>query len=140
MLWDFDTWSELDKVRSEINNVLGNFGRTASSYSFPLTNIYDNKDEIIITAELAGMKKEDVNIVLTEDVLTLSGNRELTDLNKDTTIIRQERATGEFEKSLKIPSTVIKDKIKAEFKNGILTIKLPKSEEAKPKQITINVE
>ena len=139
MLLNFNPWSEIERMRREIDNVFGSYGKSSGSYSFPLTNIYDNKDNIIVTAELPGMKKEDVNVSLTEGVLTISGNRNGAPTDRDNIIVRQERSTGAFEKSFKIPTKVMEDKIKAEFKNGILTITLPKSEEAKPKHITIDV-
>lgn len=139
MLLSYNPWSELERMRREIDNVFGSYGRPEAGYSFPLTNIYDNKENVVVTAELAGMKKEDVNVSLTEGVLTISGKREPAKTGSDVTIIRQERATGDFEKSFRIPSKVMSDKIKAEFKDGILTVTLPKSEEAKPKQITIDV-
>jgi len=139
MLWDYNPWEEMERMRREIDGVFGRYGRTDEGSSFPLTNIYDTPDGFTVTAELPGLKKDDVKITLEPGLLSLSGRRPALEIAKGAAIIRQERATGEFEKTFRIPGKVVENKTRADFVNGILTITLPKSEEAKPKQIAIEV-
>jgi len=136
MLWNDDVFSEMERMRREINRHLSNFGQTGST-TYPLMNVYDSKDEIVVTAELPGLSKERVNITISDGILTLSGNLEPLSKVKNMTAVRKERSEGKFEKTLRIPAKVMQDSIRASFSNGILTITLPKSEEAKPKTIAI---
>jgi HSP20 family protein len=137
MLWDIDVWSEMERLQREMNNLFSNYGRSSGSSSYPLTNVYDNQENIVVTAELPGMTKDSVSISYTDGVLTISGKQEpLANINK-MTVVRQERAMGNFEKTLRIPIKIDQGKITASFTNGILIVTLPKSEEAKPKTITI---
>ena len=137
MLWGIDPWGELERMRRDLDNVFTAGGRPDSNCSFPLVNVYDNKDNIIVNAELPGFTKEKVNITFSDGTLTLSGKQEPQVKGKGVSVIREERPVGEFEKSFRIPVKVEQDKINATFTNGILSITLPKSAEAKPKQIQI---
>jgi len=134
MLLNINPWSELERIRRELDSV---FSRGASSTTFPLVNVYDVKNDIIVEAELPGMVSNDINITYNDGILTLSGERKQSDTYKEMTVVRSERSVGDFEKSFRIPSKVDQNKISASFNNGILTITMPKSEEAKPKQISI---
>jgi HSP20 family protein len=127
----------MESLRKQINDAFGTAGVTASTCTFPLVNVYDNQDDLIVVAEMPGVKKDSVNINLLENTLTISGVREKFELGEDTTVLRRERSTGPFEKSFRLPLSVDKDKISASMAEGILTVTLPKSEEAKPKQIAI---
>jgi HSP20 family protein len=88
---------------------------------------------------MTGMTKDKVNITFADGMLTLSGRLEPLDAAKKMTMVRQERSHGDFEKTIRIPTKVEHDRISASFANGILTITLPKAEEAKPKTIAIEV-
>ena len=136
MLWNVDIFNEVDRLRREMNNLFSDSGRTTTN-TYPLLNAYENEDEIAVTAELPGLTKDDVNITFSEGVLTLSGNQRTTAKMKEMTAIRKERSDGEFEKTLQIPVKIKQDIISASFIDGVLTITLPKAEEAKPKTITI---
>jgi len=137
MFWTIDPFREIERIRAEMDSVLGRSFSRYSAPSFPLVNLYDGKDEIIVQAEMPGMKKEEVALAFSENVLTISGNRKPLFVDKKQIVHREERATGEFEKALRIPMKISAENIKAEFKDGILTVTLPKQEEAKPKQIAI---
>ncbi|MBD3420323.1 MAG: Hsp20 family protein [Chitinivibrionales bacterium] len=137
MLWDVDVFSEMDRLRTEMNNLFSDYGRSAGASSYPLLNVYDGKDDVVVTAELPGVARDKVNITYSEGVLTLSGKREPVEKAKDMAVVRQERAQGGFEKSLRLPAKIHQDAIGASFSNGVLTITMPKSEEAKPKTIAI---
>jgi len=139
MFWDISPWEELEALRRQVNEAFGRFGQSSGSYSYPLINVYDTKDDVIVVAELAGMKKKDINVVMNNGVLTLSGKREPFMDEGKAELIRTERSIGDFEKSFRIPVKVKEDKINASYSNGILTITIPKSEEAKPKSIAIDV-
>lgn len=137
MLWDLDIFSELERLRREMNNLHSSYGQSAGSSTYPLMNVYDGKESIIVTAELPGMTREQVKITFSDGILTLSGDLDPLEKAAGMTIIRQERAEGEFEKTFRIPTKVKPEAINASFANGILTITLPKAEEVKPKTIAI---
>ena len=137
MLWNVDVWNEMERLRREMNSLWTDFDRAAGASTYPLVNIYDGKENLVVTAELPGFSKDKVSITYADGVLTIAGNREPLAAVKDMAVIRQERSVGKFEKSLRLPMKVDQSKITASFCNGILTVLLPKSEEAKPKTISI---
>ncbi|MDD5673623.1 MAG: Hsp20/alpha crystallin family protein [Chitinivibrionales bacterium] len=137
MLWNVDVWSEIERLQREMNALFSNYGRSGPSSTYPLTNIYDSRENIVVTAELPGMTKDDVSITYSDNSLTITGKQEGPANVKKMAVVRQERALGNFEKVLRIPTKIDQGKIGASFTNGILTVTLPKSEEAKPKTITI---
>jgi HSP20 family protein len=137
MLRNIDIWREMERIRKEFNNLFSGYQRVTDSGTYPLLNVYDNRDEVIVTAELPGMTKEKVNITFMDEVLTLSGELEPISGAQNMTAVRRERSIGSFEKRVHVPFKVQQDKISASFENGVLTIKMPKSEEARPKTITI---
>jgi len=136
MLWNADLLSEMERLRSEMDSLFSGFGREAAT-TYPRTNVYENRDAITVTAELPGLSKERVAITFADGVLAISGKQEPHARAKDMSVIRQERPTGEFEKTVRIPFKVDQQNIRASFSNGILSVVLPKTEEAKPKTITI---
>lgn len=102
----------------------------------PLMNIEELKDEYRITLEVPGMEKDDLDIQIKDDVLTISGEKK-EDIKEEGTLFRRERWFGKFTRSVTLPNDVNVDKIEAEYKNGVLTLHLPKSEEAKGKKIQV---
>ncbi len=137
MLWNVDVWSEMDRLRREMDSLFSGFERSTGAKTYPLVNVYDGNDEIVVTAELPGMNKEKVNITFSDGVLAISGRIEQPSSLKNMTAVRRERSSGDFEKTIRIPTKIDQDKIAASFTDGILSITLPKSEEAKPKTIQI---
>ncbi len=105
----------------------------------PAVDVFETKEAIELRAELPGLSASDVDISLENDVLTLSGERSMSKEVKDENYHRVERSYGSFTRSFALPRRVHKDKIKATFKDGVLHVTLPKAEEAKPKQIKIEV-
>lgn len=103
----------------------------------PKTNIYENDKQVLLTVELPGMSKEKVNISVDDRVLTISGNRVLQ-ANENGRYNSVESDYGKFSRSFSLGPRVNSENIEAHFENGILTVTLPKIEEAKPKQIEIN--
>jgi HSP20 family protein len=105
----------------------------------PLVDMYDQKNEIVIKAEIPGVEKENVKISLSENTLTIKGEMKKEEEVKEEDYYYSERSYGSFARALRLPAKVKADKIKANFKEGILEIHLPKAEEAKPKEIKIDV-
>lgn len=140
MMWNMDPWRELDRMRRELETVLDPLTRSVSRRVFPPLNIYDAGEEIILTAELAGLTKDDIKITFAEGVLTLAGKRTLPGYLEGMTALRQERPAGRFEKAIEVPVKIDPDKISASFKNGVMTIRLVKAGEARPRQIPIAID
>jgi HSP20 family protein len=105
----------------------------------PLTDVEENGDNYLLKLDLPGVKKEDVKISYSDGQLSISGERKQENVKKDSKIHRLERAYGKYYRSFNLPKKIKEDKINAEFKDGQLTITIPKAEEAKPKEIEISV-
>jgi HSP20 family protein len=105
----------------------------------PSCDIYETENEIVVKAEIPGVKKEDVKLSIQDNVLTLSGERKFEEETKKENYVRVERGYGSFSRSFTLPPSVDAKKISAEFKDGLLEVKLPKLEEAKPKEVEIKV-
>jgi HSP20 family protein len=136
MLWDFDVFNEMERLRREMNNLVSGYERDGNP-TFPLINVYDGKNDLVVTAELPGLSKDQVKITFADNVLTLSGEIKALPKSKGMIVVRRERSEGAFEKTLRVPTKVKPDAISATFANGILIITLPKAEEVKPKTIAI---
>jgi HSP20 family protein len=105
----------------------------------PVVDIYEQGHDIVLKAELPGVDPKDVDVRVENNVLTLRGERKFDNEVKKENYHRVERAYGTFSRSFTLPNVVDTEKIKAEFKDGLLRLTLPKKEEAKPKQISISV-
>jgi HSP20 family protein len=105
----------------------------------PAVDIYEKDGNIVLTAELPGLDPKDVDVRVENNVLTLRGERKWSNEIQREAYHRVERAYGNFTRSFTLPNVVDTEKIKADFKDGMLKLVLPKREEAKPKQISINV-
>jgi len=137
MFWNLDVVREMERLRRDMDGLFSNYGRTAASATYPLINVYEDKDNMVVTAELPGAAKEKVEITFSDGVLTVAGRQEVPASVKNMSAVRRERTEGDFEKTIAIPTKINPNGINASFSNGILTITLPKAEEAKPKTITI---
>lgn len=139
MLWDTLTFNDLDEMRRDLDAMFGLEGAVATS--FPLLNVYENRDEVMLVAQVPGIRKEDLEIRFEEGMVTLAGDREPpTGAEPSRRFLRHERAYGRFEKIFRFPAKVVTSDITAKLENGILVIRAPKAEEAKPQQITIQTE
>lgn len=143
-----DAWSgldQLDQLRREMDRLLelSPFGEFGQSQFFnewaPAIDLFEDKDQFIVKAEVPGMKKQDIDISLHNDALTISGERKLEEKKTEGTNYRAERFFGRFQRTVTLPKNVATDKVNASYKDGILTVSLPKSEQAKPKQIEVHV-
>ncbi len=106
----------------------------------PLVDIYETEEGIVIKAELPGVNKEDVSVEVKNNILTLKGERFVDKEIDEDKYYRRERCFGTFHRTFTLQDTVLPDKIKAKFRNGVLEIEVPKPEEEKPRQISVNVE
>jgi HSP20 family protein len=105
----------------------------------PAVDIYETEHDIVLKAELPEVNQKDIDIRLENNTLTLKGERQFHKETKEENYHRVERAYGAFSRSFTLPATVDQEKIKAEYKDGILKITLPKKEESKPKQIQVAI-
>jgi HSP20 family protein len=129
---------EIDRLNRMFNEIY--HGSLNGDWT-PAVDIYqaDNND-LVIKAELPETKREDISVTFENNTLTLKGERKLEQEVKRDSYQRIERRFGSFTRSFTLPSTVDASKINASYKDGVLTIRLPQREEAKPKQITVNAE
>ena len=142
-------WPSLDRwasLRDEMNDLLelpfwSNLGRQTQLFSgwTPALDLYQNSDHVVAVIELPGMRKEDIEISLHDGMLTISGERGTSATNGENAE-RTERVLGKFRRSMTLPTRVDAGKVTATYKDGLLTVTLPKAEEAKPKQIKVNVD
>ena len=136
----FDRFAVLrDEMDRLFDNSFGPVFRTPGSFSrwTPALDVYQDKDQFTVVAELPGLKKEDIELSLHGGVLTISGERKQD--KKDKEGYRNERFFGRFQRSVTLPTSVDGNKVKATYQDGILKVVLPKAEEAKPKQIDVSV-
>lgn len=105
----------------------------------PVLDVQEDKDNYIFRAELPGLKREDIKVSLQDDTLVISGERKVEKVEEGVEVHRQERYYGKFQRTLTLSEPVAADKGKAEYKDGVLTITLPKTEAAKPKKIDVSV-
>jgi HSP20 family protein len=103
----------------------------------PAVDLYEDKDNVTVKAELPGMKREEIEVSLHDGTLTISGERKGEEKVENADARRTERFVGRFHRTLTLPSTVKADQVNAQYKDGILTVTLPKAEEAKPRQIHV---
>ena len=106
----------------------------------PAVDIFEDREEIVVKAELPGLKQQDIDIELTGDTLTLKGERRFEDTQRRDNYVRVERAYGHFQRSFTIGVPVQHDAVKASYRDGLLEIHLPKSEETKPKKVQVTAE
>jgi HSP20 family protein len=145
---DLDRWpSDFFGIQREINRVFDNFFRGGAqadegfmnSYWTPAVDIAEQENDYVVKMELPGVNKDDVKISLESNILTIKGEKKQEKEEKNKNLHRIERSYGSFQRSFTLPTTVKSDRIDAFFKDGVLSISLPKAEEAKPKQIEVKV-
>ena len=142
----WEPFRDLSDVQSEMGRLLeGVFGRHMPGASLervwaPAVDMYETKDDLVFTAELPGMNEKDIKLSVHGDMLSLRGERMQVREAAPEGAYRGERWFGKFERTLALPIPVQTDKVKAIYRDGVLTITLPKAEENKPKEIAIEVQ
>jgi len=145
---EISAWPTLDRwsnLRNEINSLFESpffAAPTRQTQLFngwtPALDLYQTTDDVVAMIELPGMRKEDIELSLHDGMLTISGERKAETSNGEKAA-RSERFVGKFRRSISLPTRVDASKVTATYKDGILTVTLPKAEEVKPKQIQVNV-
>lgn len=146
----FNPVRDLLNFEREVSRIINNFERSFDSDNSlpqefenaiwsPLSDISEDKDNFKIRLDLPGMKKEDVKINMENNMLSISGERKQEKESDNSKYHRVERVYGKFYRSFTLPESIEHEKIDAEFKDGQLTITVPKSEKAKPKQLEIKI-
>lgn len=139
-----DLFEDLEDLQQEMNRVfdlkmrpfkLGNGDKLWA----PAVDIVDEKDQIKVKADLPGLKKEDIDVSVENDVLTIKGEKKEEKETKEKDYIRSERYYGAFHRAFTLPASVDAAKVNAAYKEGVLEITLPKKEGAKPKQTKVEI-
>jgi HSP20 family protein len=141
--WQESGVGRLSNLQDELQRLFESpWGELARAQQFlrgwnPAVDLYEDKDNIFVKAELPGLKKEDIDVSLEDGVLTISGERKGEEKTEGQETRRNERFYGQFRRSITLTSEVKADQVTANYKDGVLTITLPKVEAAKPKQIEV---
>ena len=132
-------WQEMDQLQREMNRLFDatSTGRVFTAPSYPAINIWTNEDGQLISAEMPGVHPDDIDIDVTGDALSISGERKPDEVAKDAHFHRRERSYGSFSRTIQLPFMIDTNKVEAKFQNGVLLISLPRAEADKPKKITI---
>jgi HSP20 family protein len=131
-------------LQEQINRVFGDVVRRNGEESnltpwAPAVDIYETENELVVKADLPDVNPQDLDIRVENNILTIRGERKFATKVKEDNYLRIERAYGSFSRSFSLANSVKSEAIKAEYHDGVLTLSLPKREEAKPKQIKVNV-
>ena len=138
------TFGRLFNLRDELDRLFeGSFEDLAGAPRLlgvwnPAVDLFEDKDNVIVKAELPGLKREDIEVSLLDGALNISGERKSEEKVEDTEARRTERFVGRFQRTITLPSSVKADKVNAQYKDGVLTVTLPKAEEAKTRQIQVS--
>ncbi len=133
-------------MQREMNKMFDSFFRGSTGDEFmnlsawtPAADIAEHDDAFVVKAELPGLTKEDVKITVRDNVLTIQGEKKQESESKESNYRSIERTYGSFQRSFTLPTSIKSDKIDASFKDGVLSITMPKAEDARPKQIEVKV-
>ena len=149
MAWEVTRWKpfEFDRLKRDMDRLWDSFFEERPTRKvggegewFPSLDIAETKGELVVRAELPGTDPKEIDISLSEGILTIKGEKKQEKEEKEEGYHLVERSYGSFTRSIRLPKDVQSDKINASFKNGVLKVVLPKSEEAKKKEIKIKVD
>lgn len=141
----WDPFRDLSEIQSEMNRLFDSFfGRPGQGGGpervwAPAIDMYETRDELVVQVELPGVNEKNVNVSITGDLLTIRGERHAADTANEGAYYRAERWYGKFERTIPLPFRVQVDKVKATFRDGVLSVKVPKAEEIKPREVKIDV-
>jgi HSP20 family protein len=132
-------WREVDRLQHDMNRLFDEFSpmRLRVAPTYPALNVWNSDQGLTITAEVPGVSPDDIEISVVGDSLTLSGMRKPEELNEGARYHRQERGYGKFSRVLRLPFAVSVEQIEANFKNGVLSIHMPRAEEDRPRKIAV---
>jgi len=155
----FDPFRELDRLQNEVNRLFeghnsnadvpaparqnsggGNGGNALMTRAWaPVVDIAETQNEVVLRAELPGLKQDDIDIELTGDTLTLRGERKFENEERKDNFVRVERSYGRFQRSFTLGVPVQNDQVSATYRDGVLEIHLPKSEQTRPRKVQVSV-
>lgn len=132
-------WRDMDRIQNEMNRLFEVYypNRMRSAPAYPALNVWTSDEGLNVTAEVPGVRPEEIDIQVVGDTLTLSGTRKPEELTENARYHRQERGYGNFTRSLQLPFPVDVNKVEATFHNGVLMIAMPRTEEDKPRKIAV---
>src|SRR5438094_6140468 len=134
-------------IQSEVNRLFDSFlGRptaaatgTGSRVWMPIVDMHETNDDLVLNFEIPGVREKDISLSITGDLLTVKGEREFNHQLRDDNCLHMERVYGKFERSIRLPMPVQADRVSATCRDGMLEVRLPKTEEVRPKEIKIEV-
>jgi HSP20 family protein len=140
----WDTYSGLTGLQEQVNRLFESaFPRRTDNFALttwaPSVDIYETENELVVKADLPEVSEKDLDIRVENNTLTIRGERKFEEKTEKDNYLRVERTYGAFSRSFSLPNTINSEAIKAEYKNGVLTVTLPKRAESKPKQVKVNV-
>jgi HSP20 family protein len=140
--WDLTAWErDMERMMEDVfgRRPLASWWPRALGAAVPALDLYEEKEEVVAKAELPGIERKDIQVNISDHQLTIKGEKKKEEETKEKNFYRSERSYGSFCRSVELPADVEVDKAKASFKDGVLEIHIPKTEEAKkqPKQVTI---
>lgn len=135
-----DPFATLAAVQRAMDSAMGGdwFGtRTAGRGAYPPVNVFNEGEDFVVVAELPGVRKEDLDVQVRGDTLRIKGKKTLA-YEPNSSVHRRERAAGEFDRTLTLPAQLDAAKVAAEYKDGVLTVRLPRAESERPRSVAIN--
>lgn len=130
--------NQMDSILSDFFGPALNGGEASDRSWNPVVDIYETDNDIVVKAEAPGVDKKDLSVDINDGVLMVKGERKSTEEVKEEKFYRRERVYGKFQRSFQLPEGTDYDKINADFKDGVLTVTIPKAEAKKPRQITVH--
>jgi HSP20 family protein len=140
----WDTYSGLSGLQEQVNRLFeSSFPRRSDNSALttwaPAVDIFETENELVVKADLPDVNEKDIDVRVENNTLTVRGERKFEEKTEKENYLRVERTYGSFSRSFSLPNTVNNEAIKADYKNGVLTVTLPKRAESKPKQVKVNV-
>lgn len=136
-LGEYDPLAQMRRMQREMDRLLQGTYRGLTS-EFPAMNVWTSGDDIVVTAEIPGMKADQLDITVLGDTLTVRGSRQPEELKENERYHRRERGFGDFVRTIQIPYRVDAAKVEARYEKGILTVTLPRAEEDRPRKIQLH--
>ena len=137
-------YQAINRLQEEVQRLFeaptADFGTQFFNVWAPALDLYEDKDNLVVKLEVPGVKKDAFEIAVHDDVLSISGERRFEEKLQKASGYRAERFEGRFQRSVTLPKAVEVEKVKAAYRDGVLTVTLPIAAEAKPKQIIVNAE
>jgi HSP20 family protein len=133
-------WNELDRLHDELSGGFFSGGGFTRNYYNPPVNVYVNKDDALLTALVPGYEPSSIELSIIENKVQIKGEQKQPELQEGFEVHRQEIVNKDFQRTIELPFRVDSERVEARFKNGVLSVKLPKAEADKPKKISVKIE